>query len=157
MLHPGTCTFQRSQPACTFRLLCYLAGGLPVGRCENNVALTCCMLNSQSKSAFNINPQSHLLILVESIIKAGINSIVNSAGASSGVFSSLAPGGLSYQPSDHIASGQSLHLTSSQEFSAYPPTVSHLCHRPSAMTLSRMASITRETNRAQENSCLHEE
>ena len=46
--HPGTCTFQRSQPACTFSLLCYLAGGLPVEACEGNVGLTCCVLSSSS-------------------------------------------------------------------------------------------------------------
>ena len=42
--HPGTCTFQRSQPACTFSLLCYLAGGLPVEGCEGDTGLTCCLL-----------------------------------------------------------------------------------------------------------------
>lgn len=196
--HPGTCTFQRSQPACTFSLLCYLAGGLPVEGCENNIGLTCCMLNSQSKGAFNVNPQSHLLappsvghhVTRETGLEpsspappsppppapqpitptAGPSSLAplnngfhstpsgdnvlphvagrehhqtllspekqagsgNSAGelnngggsgSGSSHFSPLAgAGGSSYQPSNHLTSGQSPYLTSSyQEFPAYPP------------------------------------
>lgn len=58
--HPGTCTFQRSQPACTFSLLCYLAGGLPVEGCEGDSGLTCCLLYSStpasSSSSFQHGP-----------------------------------------------------------------------------------------------------
>lgn len=43
--HPGTCTFQRSQPACTFSLLCYLAGGTPIEACDGDISVTCCILH----------------------------------------------------------------------------------------------------------------
>lgn len=48
--HPGTCTFQRSQSACTFSLLCYLAGGTPVEGCGGDFSTTCCMLHSSHYS-----------------------------------------------------------------------------------------------------------
>lgn len=41
--HPGTCSSQ-SQAACTFSLLCYLAGGLPIEGCEGSSSTTCCVL-----------------------------------------------------------------------------------------------------------------
>jgi hypothetical protein len=53
--HPGTCTFQRSQPACTFSLLCYLAGGVPVEGCGGDLGTTCCMLNNSPQMHFPLN------------------------------------------------------------------------------------------------------
>ena len=50
--HPGTCTFQRSQSACTFSLLCYLAGGTPVEGCGGDFSTTCCMLHNSHESNF---------------------------------------------------------------------------------------------------------
>lgn len=50
--HPGTCTFQRSQPACTFSLLCYLAGGVPIEGCGGDISVTCCMLYNPSSQNF---------------------------------------------------------------------------------------------------------
>lgn len=44
--HQGTCTFQQSQSACTFSLLCYLAGGLPIEGCGTGEATTCCVLQN---------------------------------------------------------------------------------------------------------------
>lgn len=42
--HPGTCTFQQLQDACTFSLLCYLAGGIPIEGCGTGSSTTCCVL-----------------------------------------------------------------------------------------------------------------
>ncbi|RWS17620.1 Plasma kallikrein-like protein, partial [Dinothrombium tinctorium] len=55
--HPGTCTFQRSQSACTFSLLCHLAYGVPIEGCGGDLSVTCCMLYN----AFNphIHPNYH--------------------------------------------------------------------------------------------------
>lgn len=55
--HPGTCTYQKSQPACTFSLLCYLAGGVPIEGCEADLGMTCCVLYGAAAS----NPSSSLL------------------------------------------------------------------------------------------------
>lgn len=57
--HPGTCTFQRSQPACTFSLLCYLAGGVPIEGCGGDVAMTCCMLYNGQHSLLGSGLQQH--------------------------------------------------------------------------------------------------
>lgn len=55
--HPGTCTFQRSQPACTFSLLCYLAGGIPIEGCGGDITVTCCMLyNGHPTNSMNLQP-----------------------------------------------------------------------------------------------------
>ncbi|OTF70385.1 hypothetical protein BLA29_013236, partial [Euroglyphus maynei] len=42
--HPNTCSNDRSQTACTFNLLCYLANGIPVEGCEDNPSITCCYI-----------------------------------------------------------------------------------------------------------------
>lgn len=76
--HPGTCTFQQSQAACTFSLLCYLAGGLPVEGCGTaDATATCCVLQhtpsvqqmlDYSKlrpAAADSDPKSHNTILQE--------------------------------------------------------------------------------------------
>ncbi|RWS30337.1 serine protease 27-like protein, partial [Leptotrombidium deliense] len=61
--HPGTCTFQRSQSACTFSLLCHLAYGVPIEGCVSceaiscggDLSVTCCML--YNNHPYNQNAQ----------------------------------------------------------------------------------------------------
>lgn len=55
--HPGTCSHDRSQAACSFNIICHLANGVSVEKCENNSSMTCCYLHSnQLASKYSWQP-----------------------------------------------------------------------------------------------------
>ena len=57
--HPGTCTFQRSQQACTFNLLCYVAGGVALEGCGSDISFTCCMFYKSPNQDLTSSYNSH--------------------------------------------------------------------------------------------------